>query len=285
MSKRNRKLRPPEEQRAGRRRWLEFLVWWPLRGLMLAGLGAGLGAGAYTLTYYLRTSPALSVRCIEVHGTRRASRDDLLRLAGLSEGANVFAVDLAVAERRLERHPWVSRAVVRRVVPDRLVVEIEEHAPAALVSLEAVYVADPHGRLFMRLQPGDGLDLPVLTGFGREEFREEPARVERALRAGLALASAAEATACLGGRRVAEVHHDELMGFSLVLDPGAVSVRLGREDPADRLPWLCRLLEDLERRRLTAHNILLDQGERSGFATVRVEGLSASELNDTGNPG
>jgi len=278
-------LKPPEARRAGRQRLLVRLVWWPLRGLLLAALGGGLGLGAYAIAHYLRTSPALSVRCIEVHGTARTSREELLRLADLREGANVFAVDLASAEERLRRHPWVHQAVVRRVVPDRLVVEIEEHQPAALVALEELYVADAEGRLFKRLQAADGIDLPVLTGFDREVYRREPARVARGVRACLELLRAVEANACLGGRRVAEVHHDELTGLALVLDPGAVSVHLGREEPAARLAWMCQLLGELERRRVVAHSILLDHGGPARWATVRVEGLRADERVEAKNPG
>ncbi|HOX42620.1 MAG TPA: FtsQ-type POTRA domain-containing protein [Myxococcota bacterium] len=285
MGKRNRKLRAPEERRAGRARLVSLLVWWPLKALLLAAVGGGLGIGAYAVTHYLRTSPALSVRCIEVHGATRTHREELLRLADLREGSNVFAVDLASAEERLLRHPWVRRAVVRRVVPDRLVVEIEEHQPAALVALEDLYVADSEGRLFKRLQPADGLDLPVLTGFDRDTFRREPERVAQGVRACLGLLRAIEANTCLAERRVAEVHHDELTGLGLTLDPGAVSVRLGREAPAARLPWLCQLLDELAERRLVAHSILLDHGATARWATVRVEGLRADETLEPKNPG
>jgi len=49
------------------------------------------------------------------------------RLAG-----NFFSVDLQAGRAAFESVPWVRRAVVRRVWPDRLAVRLEEHRAAAL---------------------------------------------------------------------------------------------------------------------------------------------------------
>ena len=49
------------------------------------------------------------------------------RLAG-----NFFSVDLQQGRAAFESVPWVRRAVVRRVWPDRLAVRLEEHRAAAL---------------------------------------------------------------------------------------------------------------------------------------------------------
>jgi cell division protein FtsQ len=45
---------------------------------------------------------------------------------------NFFTMDLARTQAAFEQVPWVRRAVVRRVWPDRLVVALEEHQPVAL---------------------------------------------------------------------------------------------------------------------------------------------------------
>jgi cell division protein FtsQ len=45
---------------------------------------------------------------------------------------NFFSVDLDATRAAFESVPWVRRAVVRRVWPNRLAVTLEEHQPAAL---------------------------------------------------------------------------------------------------------------------------------------------------------
>lgn len=46
-------------------------------------------------------------------------------------GANFFALDLAAVRSGIEALPWVRRAAVRRVWPDRLEVSVEEHVALA----------------------------------------------------------------------------------------------------------------------------------------------------------
>lgn len=57
---------------------------------------------------------------------------EALRAAGLSEfNGNFFTIDLARVRQAFEEAPWVRRAQVRRVWPNRLFVAIEEHRALA----------------------------------------------------------------------------------------------------------------------------------------------------------
>jgi len=47
---------------------------------------------------------------------------------------NFFSINLQRARAAFESVPWVRRATVRRVWPDRLAVSLEEHRAAALWS-------------------------------------------------------------------------------------------------------------------------------------------------------
>ena len=51
-------------------------------------------------------------------------------------GGNFFSVDLRKAREAFEAVPWVRRAIVRRVWPDRLIVQLDEHRAAALWQAE-----------------------------------------------------------------------------------------------------------------------------------------------------
>ncbi len=270
MASRNRKRKNPDQRRAERRRRLNDWLLAPLRVMLLAVIGFGLGWGAYQVAAYLHNSAALAVRCIEVNGTSRTRLAELERAAGLHEGVNIFSLDLDRARRRIEELPWVRDARLRRVVPDRIVVEVEEYQPAALISLESLYLIDPQGKVFKRLQPGETIDLPLITGLRREDFTDHPERSRARVRRALALMDRVEHRQCLADRQLAEVHLDALLGTSLVLDPGALTVRLG-EQPEQRLGLLCQLLAVTSRRRLAPKTVLLDRADRPHWATVRLE--------------
>ena len=98
---------------------------------VLAAIGAA--ALAAMLVMWLLHQPLFAVRSIRIDGdlahnsvlTIRANAAP--RLAG-----NFFTLDLALARRAFESVPWVRHAVVNRVWPNRLAVQLEEHRPVAL---------------------------------------------------------------------------------------------------------------------------------------------------------
>lgn len=121
---------------------------------------------------WLMRAPAFAIRAIQLDGdltrnsvpTIRANATP--RLAG-----NFFSVDLQQAQGAFESVPWVRRAVVRRVWPDRLVVGLEEHRAAALwqgpegAGGASDRLVNSHGEVF-EANLGDVEDdaLPTLAG-------------------------------------------------------------------------------------------------------------------------
>src|SRR5262245_413030 len=56
---------------------------------------------------------------------KKTGRDEIAQAVQSSLRGNFFAVDLGALRASLERLPWVRRAEVRRVWPDRLEVALE----------------------------------------------------------------------------------------------------------------------------------------------------------------
>ena len=271
MVRKNRRRPSPEQERARNSLIVRVLVRLPLKLLLCTLLGVALGVGAYFVARFIKTSPALSIRSIEVRGAQRTPAPELLQAGRLEEGMNIFAPDLDRVERRIADLPWVKRATVMRVIPDRMVVEVEEFTPVALINLRDIYYVDRDAKVFKKVQAPENVDLPLLTGITRQDYQDDHQRTEMVILDALALIDQIRRTACLADRRVAEIHHDELLGSTVILDPGAVSVRLGRERPGDKLPVLCRLLSQIAAQQLRAHTILLDHQGRPGWATVRLD--------------
>lgn len=93
----------------------------------------GLLALAAVAVLWVAKQPVFAVKAIRVEGdmahnsvlTIRANTAP--KLAG-----NFFTLDLGVARQAFEAVPWVRQAIVRRVWPNRLAVQLEEHRAAAL---------------------------------------------------------------------------------------------------------------------------------------------------------
>ena len=102
------------------------------RALMPWALGTGVlvlvGAGAVGLTY----TPVFHAKSITVSGERRLSEQRILKIAGIGPGTDVFHLNLAGVEGRLEQNPWIANAVVSKHLPSTLSVVISERRPVAL---------------------------------------------------------------------------------------------------------------------------------------------------------
>ena len=100
---------------------------------VLAALGA-LVAGVL----WLMRSPLFPIRAIQIDGDLARCNVPTIRAnAAPRLAGNFFSVDLQRSRLAFESVPWVRHAVVRRVWPDRLAVQLEEHRVAALWAAQA----------------------------------------------------------------------------------------------------------------------------------------------------
>lgn len=156
-----------------------------LRAGAAVAVGAVVAIGAHLGWRALSTSPTFAVDDIEVTGAVRATPDELRALAAVEPGDNSLALDTVELARLVEKHPWVSSARVLRRLPRGLTIEVEEHAPVALVALEHLYYVDADGEVVKRLVPGEREALPVITGLSREDVEHSDALALSQIRAAL----------------------------------------------------------------------------------------------------
>lgn len=102
---------------------------------------------------------------IEVIGNHRLTDSRVLALAEIEPGANIFAVNLGAARKRLLADGWVAEARVGRQIPDRLVIRVREHEPLALLDLGEKYILSREGTVIKEYEAADDdFALPLVTG-------------------------------------------------------------------------------------------------------------------------
>lgn len=147
------------------REWWEG--WWDRRvWLRLLGLGAAFSVVAAASLWgpdVARGMETFRVRQVEVVGTRFLEPYSVVRAAGLTSASSLFD----------DRENWlagvrtlalVEHVRVRRHFPSKVVVEVREVVPVALVSAGTLQPVDAVGRLLELDPAGSSLDLPVVTG-------------------------------------------------------------------------------------------------------------------------
>ncbi len=125
---------------------------------------AGVCKGSLWLYGWVHSSPMFLTRHIDITGNVRLQRDMILRLGGLSEGVNCFSVGVSEVERRLRATPWVEDVSVRRILPDRFVIRVQERMPSFWVRRAGrLFYANDRGEIIAPVESENFMSLPILT--------------------------------------------------------------------------------------------------------------------------
>lgn len=185
---------PRDNRKRGARRWARRLSF--LASLaVLSGLGVAfffwsgpIKAGLVSARAFIFENPYFAVREIQVRGGDKVGGNEIVAIAGLRHGMNIWKIDPPAIEKKIAKLAWVRRVLVRREFPRRVVVEVEERIPKAMVAMGKLYYVDIDGAVFKEVGDGDNVNFPLLTGFRPEELAtSNPAmrnKIQDAIRVG-----------------------------------------------------------------------------------------------------
>ena len=168
-----------------------------------------------------------SINKVAVHGNSETSEIDVLQALWQTGSQTLLSLDPTDARQTLEAMPWIDRASVQKIFPDRVEIELDEHRPYAIWQTgQSFFVVNREGKKIVPYWPGRFDSLPVVVGAGAanaaasiiddmESFPEFRARVRSYVR--------------VGSRR-----------WDLELKNG-VTIRLPEEKPLEALEEVVRL--------------------------------------------
>lgn len=102
------------------------------------------------------------VKSVEVRGLRFLSEDTVVARLELGSIASVWG-DTDVWRERVEEHPLVRSAEVRRRLPNGLRITVEERRPVALAATPILEPLDGEGHRLPIDPTRHGLDLPIIA--------------------------------------------------------------------------------------------------------------------------
>ncbi|NMO03320.1 FtsQ-type POTRA domain-containing protein [Gordonia sp. TBRC 11910] len=113
------------------------------RGLLWALAVVVIVGGLAAVAYF---TPLMSVRSIEVTGTREVSTDQILSAAAIPKGAPLLQVDTAPAARRVAAIADVAQVRIQRSYPSKIVITVTEREPVVRVVTDTqIQVLDKTG--------------------------------------------------------------------------------------------------------------------------------------------
>jgi len=198
-----------------------------------------LGIAALLFGYHAAASAALfQVRSVDIVGTSRTSAEEmesLVRRAVALKG--VWRADLNALSAELQRLPGVRRAVVTRVLPDRLRIRIVERMPVAVVRTTTGHFiwVDEEGISLGEMTSTD--QMPPFFIRGWSEDGSDDGAASNAERIQQYLQLVAEWQSAGIAERISEVNLMDLRDIRAQLagDDSQIEVRLGGQDLTQRM--------------------------------------------------
>lgn len=139
---------------------------WGGLGLVLVMAAAAAGWAAWRpVAAAVREHRYFAIGQLVINGCGPAlTPDEVREWLGLTAESTLWEASPASVRFRLEEHPFIARAAVRRSFPGRLEITVRERRPRAIAVLDDLYYVDRAGVTFGPLRPRDSRDYPVITG-------------------------------------------------------------------------------------------------------------------------
>lgn len=237
-----------------------------LRRRIAGGIGEFFGAAGLLLsalllcllfiyTYgYLLSTPYFEIKETSVRGLKELTEKEILTLAAIPPKQNLLAVNSDLLVKRISANLWIKNIYVGRELPDRLVLEVRERNPIAIVKQASeFYLMDHEGIVFKKMGKGDEVDLPIITGVN--SLAKEKSKLLLSTLNLLKNISSSGQYHYLG--TISEVNVDDVFGVSLLTDSG-LHLKLGTDNYENKLKQLNVVMADLEKRGMNKGYICAD---------------------------
>jgi len=152
------------------------------KGVLLVALcGAGYAGVREAARRLFFQNPDYQVKTVELETDGTLLREQVLKTAGLHEGANIFSVNLASVRDRIQQLPQADEVEIVRKLPSEIDIRIVERKPVAWITSEteitdpfaseAAFLVGARGVLMKqkKLLP-EYLGLPLIVGCSSESL-------------------------------------------------------------------------------------------------------------------
>lgn len=212
-------------------------------------------------------SAYFDVTKIQVEGCLRHTTDQILHMAGVQSQMNLFSLNLRNICQCLENAPWIERAKVKRIFPDKLDIQIVEREPAALINLNQLYLVDKKGTIFKKAEREDGLlAFPILTGVTWQDIMKPEGIHTHLVAQTLTLMAILEEEG-IDISAISEIHLDPAFGLTMYTTHHATQIDMGFPPFQKKCRHLCSIMEDLNRKDLIPQIIDLNYNCRAFVKT------------------
>lgn len=128
--------------------------------------------------YYFLSSSFFDIQKIKVHNNAYYTAEQVVDMSGLKTGKNIFKTSMRTAKQKLLKDPYISNVTIKRYLPGKVMLELEERREFAAVPYGSSYaILDENGLVLRKtnVEPA----LPLIVGMTAKTVRAgKPLEVE-----------------------------------------------------------------------------------------------------------
>ncbi|MFC2074699.1 cell division protein FtsQ/DivIB [Bdellovibrionota bacterium] len=209
-------------------------------------------AGKWTI-HALKTTDFFALRRVEVLGINRLTEEEVISLANLEPQKNILTIDLKEVRKRIIKNQWVEELSFRRILPGTVRIKIREKIAEILLKMDKFYFVSSDGKIIKSAEPGEDLDLPIITGVKSTNLLD----IEPALRW---LRNAGEKNV-IPATQISELHLKSQRIIIFTTGP-VMKIYGNTQRVEEQLHRLKLVLNDLHQRSIAPHQIDLNYNKK-----------------------
>jgi cell division protein FtsQ len=227
-------------------------------------------------------SSLFRLNSVSLKGNRYLLDSQVLRIAGVEKGTCGLRYDPEKIAARLEKHPRIKSAAVKKLLWKKLYIRLEERTPFALVDAQRLLEMDESGAVFEPVDAAMLPDLPIITGLRAKRIRPGDTITGDQIEQAVALLRRLRDPEVNMFGQVSEVHLERDGSIVLVAVESGVPMIIGSEEVSTKKLQALRVaMADMQQRGLLPASVDL---RFKGQVVVRMKETSASGQLNSGDP-
>ena len=192
---------------------------------------------------FLTQCDYFKAKSVVIQGTHRLSKKKIMQMVQMYPGTNILAHNLSIVRKRLRACPWIKDARVRRELPSKISIQIEEQQPLAVLDLGRKFLINTKGEIFKELESKDPRDLPLVTGLSFSDINVGKGRAGIPFKAVVSVLHLGEKTgSVIPNRLIKKIDVDREMGITIYPVKQIKAVKIGYNDYSGKYARLKNIL-------------------------------------------
>lgn len=114
--------------------------------------------------------PYFNISSITVDNNKIVDEDYIIKNSGIVKGSNIFCVNEKSIKAKIEKNPYVSDVNIRRELPDKIIIDVDERQPAYYTMFSnQYYIIDNKGIVLEKKDTIKGMSLIFIKGVSEKD--------------------------------------------------------------------------------------------------------------------